>query len=69
MNKIIVDALKSYKCQYTQDCDGNGLNLVDVLSPNSDYNYSIKLGLEELELLADHIDVCIEENNETARKT
>ncbi len=50
----IATALRTYDCQYTciQD-DGSGLPLVDKLNPPGET--SITLGLQELELLAEHI--------------
>ncbi len=48
---VILGALRSYRCQYTVDHDGDGLDLVDVLSPGP----TIAEGQEELELLADTV--------------
>lgn len=49
----IIAVLKRYHCQYTKDDEGNGVCIVDVLSPREDP--TIKRGLLELELLAEHI--------------
>ena len=49
----IIAVLKNYHCQYTKDEEGNGIGLVDVLSPRDDP--TIERGLLELELLAEHI--------------
>jgi len=43
--------LESYNCQYSRDENGDGLPLVDLLSPFD----SIKEGKDELLLLAEHI--------------
>jgi len=52
--KAIYEALASYRCQYTKEMvSGDGLGLVDVLTPDDEG--TIKFGTEELELLADHI--------------
>ena len=53
----LLAALKSYRCQYTHDQDGGGLDLVDALSPGD----TIKEGLCELELLAEHLDLALDE--------
>ena len=53
----LLTALKSYRCQYTHDQDGGGLDLVDALSPGD----TIKEGLCELELLAEHLDLALDE--------
>jgi hypothetical protein len=50
-------ALKSYRCQYTQDADGEPLDLVDVLTPPEDAD--ISRGRQEMELLAEHIAMTI----------
>jgi hypothetical protein len=57
MNRdVILAALQGYRCQYTRDEDGNGIDLVDLLSP---FTCDIKEGRLELELLADHIDTTL----------
>lgn len=43
------EILKQYTCQYTDDENGDGLPLVDVLSSGN----TIKEGQQEIELLAD----------------
>jgi len=53
-SKWILEALKRYVCQYTGDDEGNGLSLVDALTPNGDKDNT--RGLLELELLSDAID-------------
>ena len=52
----IVEALNHYRCQYTYDIDGGGLDLVDVLSPG-DVTRDISTGKREIDLIADHV-VC-----------
>jgi hypothetical protein len=47
----IMRSLRSYRCQHTRDDEGEGQQLVDLLSPLA----TIKEGLEELELLRDHL--------------
>jgi hypothetical protein len=49
---IILEVLKGYRCQFSIDDEGDGLDLVDILSPFT----TIKEGNMELELLADHIE-------------
>ena len=49
----IDEALRTYRCQHHTDDDGNGLDLVDALTP--DCAPDIALGKDELRLLADHI--------------
>lgn len=53
----VLDALRSYRCQFTTDEQGDGLPLVDVLSPGE----TIADGKEELLLLADYICGLLEE--------
>jgi hypothetical protein len=53
----LLAALKSYRCQYTHDQDGGGYRLEDALSPGD----TIKEGLRELELLAEHLDMALDE--------
>jgi hypothetical protein len=53
----LLAALKSYRCQYTHDQDGGGYRLEDALSPGD----TIKEGLCELELLAEHLDLALDE--------
>ena len=55
----LLAALKSYRCQYTLDQDGGGLDLVDALSPGD----TIAEGKLELELLADHLSLAVDEAN------
>lgn len=50
----ILEALRDYRCQYTRDADGNGLSLVDMLTP--DYESDITNGISEMEILADDIE-------------
>jgi len=52
-------ALKSYRCQYTVDHDGDALHLVDVLSAGE----TIAEGQREIELLAEHLSLAIDESN------
>ena len=47
----LLAALRSYLCQYTVDEDGNGLTLIDMLSPGE----TIADGELEIRLLADFI--------------
>ena len=47
----VLDILKSYRCEFNKDRDGDSTNLEDVLSPGS----TIKEGLLELELLSHYI--------------
>ena len=49
--KDILQALKSYRCQFSVDESGDGIELVDLLSPGFD----IGDGQKERELLAEHI--------------
>ena len=56
MDATIMDikaALKNYCCQYSQNEDGDGLPLVDVLTPQEDTN--ISRGIAELNMIAEHI--------------
>lgn len=53
----VLDALRSYNCQFTIDEQGDGLGLVDVLSPGE----TIEEGQRELLLLADYICGLLEE--------
>lgn len=55
----LLAALKSYRCQYTVDHDGDALPLVDALSPGE----TIAEGERELELLAEHLSLVIDEAN------
>ena len=55
----LLAALKAYRCQYTLDQDGGGLDLVDALSPGD----TIAEGNLELELLAEHLGLAIDEAN------
>jgi len=43
------DVLQHYRCQHTVDYEGDGVSLVDVLSPGD----TVKEGLEEIELIVD----------------
>lgn len=45
--------LLSYRCQYTTDMEGDGMGLVDLLTPPGEN--TIAEGLKELELLVDHL--------------
>lgn len=58
----LLAALKSYRCQYTVDHDGDSLPLVDALSPGE----TIAEGERELELLAEHLSLAIDEANAAA---
>lgn len=49
----ILEALKNYRCQYTQDEHGEGIPLVDLITPEIDTD--IARGQMEMELLAEHI--------------
>ena len=49
----ILDALNSYRCKNTVDSEGNGMALLDVLSPVGDR--VITRGREEVESLADYL--------------
>ena len=49
----IKSALLNYNCQYSQDNKGDGIALVDVISPLADR--TIERGLLEIDLLAEHI--------------
>ena len=55
----LLAALKSYRCQYTVDHDGDALHLVDVLSAGE----TIAEGQREIELLAEHLSLAIDESN------
>lgn len=57
----ILNALKSYRCQYTIDEFESGLPLIDVLSPGK----TIKEGKEEIYLLAAHLYCEVIERNES----
>ena len=50
-HRTILHTLIDYRCQYTQDEYGDGLDLVDLLSPLD----TIEEGKLELDLLADDI--------------
>ena len=50
-------ALSSYRCQYVRDTDDDGLDLVDVLTPQG--TEDIIDGKREMELLAEHITMTI----------
>lgn len=52
---VLLEALRAYGCQYTLDADGDGVSLVDVLTPPG--NKDISEGTAELELLADELAV------------
>lgn len=52
LNDLLI-VLKNYRCQYTQDDEGDGMALVDMLTPPDDV--TIERGVIELELLAEHI--------------
>lgn len=56
MYDLILKALKQYNCQYTVDYENNGLPLVDLLSQ---YDKDITRGTNELELLTEHIILCL----------
>ena len=56
---LVAMALTSYRCQYTCDADGDALPLVDALTPP--FAESIVDGKRELELLAEHISMNLEE--------
>lgn len=58
----LLTALKSYRCHYTVDHDGDALPLVDVLSPGE----TIAEGEREMELLAEHLSLAIDEANDQA---
>jgi len=54
----LIDLLKEYICQYSQNTEGEGLALIDVLSPIKDN--TIERGKLEIELLVDHIYCCLD---------
>jgi hypothetical protein len=54
---VLLAALKSYRCQHMRGCDGDALELVDVLSPLE----TIAEGMHELELLAEHLSLAIDD--------
>ena len=65
IGSVVNKALKSYTCQHSKNYDGDGISLVDRLTPDDDT--TIKRGELELELLSDSIacavhDVCIDVN-------
>jgi len=49
----IYAALRKYRCQYMRDDEGNGIEIVDVMTPQ--WDPTILTGEKELELLAEHI--------------
>lgn len=49
----VKEALRSYRLYYTFDTDDSGLSLVDALTPPSEE--SVTKGLDETDLLVDHI--------------
>ncbi|MGE4340913.1 MAG: hypothetical protein AB7E55_33925 [Pigmentiphaga sp.] len=57
IQRRIDTALKSYRCQWNSDDDGDALGLADVLTPPGEC--SIALGKKEMELLSEHIFMCI----------
>lgn len=61
---VLLDALKSYLCQYTVDHDGDSLPLVDLLSPHE----TIAEGLRELELLAEYLSFAIDDTENKCLK-
>lgn len=56
MYDLILNALKEYTCQYSVDYGDNNLPLADVLSQ---YDKDITRGINELELLTEHIVDCL----------
>ena len=48
----IIHVLSEYRCTYTVDANGDGLELIDVLSNSSD---DVSSGGQECDLLADDI--------------
>lgn len=57
----LLTILKRYRCQYTQEPDGDACRLIDLLTPPGES--TVKLGGEELYLLADFIAGEIAERN------
>ena len=57
IEKRVVRALRTYRCQNTRDADGDALDLVDVLTPPDAAD--IAGGRRELELLAEHITMTV----------
>ena len=51
IKKIVDGVLKHYNCQHTKDENGEGLPLIDVLSPHE----TIKEGREEIEYIGDDL--------------
>lgn len=52
-------ALRSYRCEYSFDDDGNNLPLVDLLSW-IDVGETIEVGVKEILLLTEHVAKAIE---------
>lgn len=67
IGQCVACALESYRCQHTQDGDGNALELMDVLTPLGAAD--ITDGKHELELLAEHITMAIVDESEVENET